>query len=64
MVRLLWTNLVRSPPTAEDASPYITMLDNGSITVGDLGVFAADLDLNADNINLVGLHQTGVEYIM
>ena len=40
------------------------MLDNGSITVGDLGVFAADLDLNADNINLVGLHQTGVEYIM
>ena len=40
------------------------MLDNnGEMTQGELTVFAADLDINLTNINLVGLMDTGLEYI-
>lgn len=62
VVSLLWSNLFDSPPTAEQAAPYVGMLAGGSVSVGALTVLAADLDLNADRINLVGLASTGLEY--
>jgi hypothetical protein len=40
------------------------MLDNGSMTSAEFGIAVADHDLNANNIDLVGLTQTGVEYIL
>jgi len=61
-VNLLWTNLFGSPPTAEQAGPYVALLDSGALSSGALGVIAADSDLNKVNINLVGLQQTGIEY--
>ena len=64
VVHLLWTNLFHSPPTTAEASPYIALLDEGAMSVGALGVVAADLALNATNIDLVGLQQTGIEYFM
>lgn len=63
IVRLLWTNVVGSAPTNEQAQPFVDMLNNGW-SVGQLGVLAADTDLNQGNINLIGLAQTGLEYIM
>ena len=43
-------------------APYIKMLSEGMRT-GDLVVLAADTSLNTTNINLVGLAQTGIEYL-
>ncbi len=62
IVALLWTNVVGSPPSAQQAQPFVDMLNNG-MTVGELGVLAADTDLNVANINLVGLADTGIAYI-
>ncbi|MCX7174424.1 MAG: Ig-like domain-containing protein [Proteobacteria bacterium] len=62
VVDLLWTNLVGSHPTAANAAPIVDLLKSGALTVGALGVMAADLDLNTTHINLVGLQQTGLEY--
>lgn len=62
VVNLLWKNVVGSAPTAEQAQPFIDML-NGGMTIGQLGVFAADTDLNIANINLIGLAQSGLEFI-
>ena len=61
VVALLWTNLVGSAPTAAEAAPYIAMLDGG-MTAGALAVLAANHPLNAANIDLAGLAQTGLEY--
>ncbi len=61
VVNLLWTNLVGSAPSPSQAAPIVALLDGG-MTVGALTVLAADLDLNTNNIGLVGLAQTGIEY--
>lgn len=63
VVTLLWSNLFGAAPTDAEAAPYVAMLDSGSYSAGALGVLAADTSLNATNINLVGLAQTGIEYI-
>jgi hypothetical protein len=62
-VNLLWTNLFGSAPSADQAAPYVALLDNGTYSAGSMGAAAADSDLNKTNINLVGLHQTGIEYL-
>ena len=62
VVNLLWTNVVGSAPSAEQAQPYVDML-RGSTTIAQLVQLAADTGLNAQNIGLVGLAQTGLEYI-
>ena len=43
-------------------SGHIKMLTDG-MRVGDLVVLAADTSFNTTNINLVGLAQTGIEYL-
>lgn len=63
VVSLLWTNLFGAPPTPEQAAPYVAMLAGGSVSVGALTVMAADLDINANRIDLVGLATTGLEYL-
>ena len=62
IVSLLWTNVIGSKPTAADKQPFIALLENG-MSSGALAHLAADTSLNATNINLVGLTQTGIEYI-
>ena len=61
VVDLLWTNLVGSHPSAAQAQPYVKMLNDG-MSVGELGVFAADLELNQNNIDLLGLIQAGIVF--
>lgn len=62
IVRTLWTNVVGSAPTADQEQPFISKLDSGEQSVGELVMFAADTSLNQENINLIGLTSSGIEY--
>jgi hypothetical protein len=62
IVRLLWTNVVGSPPTADQARPYVEMLAQGT-TVAQLTMLAATTSLNDANIDLAGLVTRGLEYL-
>jgi len=62
VVNLLWTNLFGSAPTNTQAQPFVDLLDHGDISVGALGILAADQQLNLTNVGLVGLQQTGIAY--
>jgi len=62
IVSLLWTNVMGTKPTEADKQPFITLLENG-MTAGALAHLAADTSFNSTNINLVGLAQSGIEYI-
>jgi len=63
VVDLLWGNLFGVLPTDNEAARYIALLDDGKHTPESLGVRAAELDLNTTNIDLVGLAQTGIEFV-
>ena len=63
VVDLLYTNVVGQAPDAATRKSFVDLLDNHTYTVASLGVLAADTDLNKANINLVGLAQTGLEYV-
>ncbi|MDR4518574.1 MAG: hypothetical protein MRK00_14485 [Nitrosomonas sp.] len=63
VVTQLWTNVIGSPPTTQQARPFVDLLNNNDVTTGELVVFAAETNLNATNINLVGLSNTGIEFI-
>ncbi len=58
---LLWSNLMESPPTAEQAQPYIDLLNSGT-SIGELGVLAAEHPLNQANIALGELKESGVVF--
>jgi hypothetical protein len=60
---LLWTNVIKTTPTAADIAPYKAMLDSGQMSIGALATLAADTSFNTTNIGLVGLSQTGIEYV-
>ena len=62
VVNVLWTNIVGSSPTAQQAQPFINLLNNG-LPTGEFVVLAAETNLNAANIDLVGLANTGIEFI-
>jgi len=63
VVNLLYTNVVGSAPGAADLAFYVDLLNNGTYTAASLGVLAADTALNTVNINLVGLANSGLEYL-
>ena len=64
VVDLIWTNII-GPPTPDDNLPqYSALIDNGTYTAVGLTVLAADHSLNATNIDLIGLSQTGLEYTL
>jgi hypothetical protein len=63
LVNLLYTNVVGQAPDATTQKAFVDLLDNRTFTAASLGVLAADTDINKANINLVGLAQTGLEYL-
>lgn len=63
VVDLLYTNVVGESPSAEVLASFVGQLDSGVYTVASLGMLAADTTLNADNINLVGISVTGLQFI-
>ena len=63
VVDLLYKNVVGISPSAAEAAYYVEMLNNGTHTLTSIGIMAAETSLNLENIDLVGLHQTGLEYL-
>ncbi len=62
IVSTLWKNVFGTTASISDKAPYVKLLDDG-MSPGTLAWLAADSDFNKVNINLVGLAQTGIEYI-
>jgi hypothetical protein len=56
------TNILGAPPTAAVASACLDFLNQG-VTQGQFLAAAAVLDPNQQHIGLVGLQQTGIEYV-
>lgn len=63
VVDLLYTNVVGIPPSESNQAYYVGLLDSGTYSVSGLGVLAADHNQNLNNIDLIGLQQTGIEFI-
>jgi serralysin len=62
-VNLLYENLVGVMPDTGTLNFWTGRLKNGEFTQNSLAVMAIELDLNASNIDLVGLSQTGIEFL-
>lgn len=63
VVNLLHTNVMGAAPTQAERDFYVGLLDSGVYNPMSLGVLAAETPLNATNIDLVGLSQTGLEFL-
>ncbi len=63
IVDLLYTNVIGSAPSNDEAAEFVGLLDSHAFTVAALGVHAADTNFNKLNVDLVGLAQTGLEYV-
>ena len=63
VVNLLYTNVVGNEPDAATLNYYKGLLDDSIFTQATLGVLAADTSVNAIKVNLVGLTQTGIQFI-
>lgn len=62
VVSLLWTNLFGRGPTGAELEPLVALLDGG-VGVGALVAAAANLSLNLEAIDFVGLAKNGLEYV-
>jgi len=62
-VKHVFTNVVGRQPLVQELSIYVNMLENGSATQTSLALMAANTDLNAARIDLVGLIQHGWEFV-
>jgi hypothetical protein len=63
-VNLVYQNVVGEPPSPAERDFYAGLLQGsgGTMIQAELLVLAANTSVNETNINLVGLHQSGVEY--
>lgn len=63
LVNLLYTNVIGNAPPPDALAHFTSLLDSGAFTPASLGVLAADTPQNAGNINLVGLHESGIAFV-
>ena len=63
VVNLLYSNLTGFLPSAADRAFYEGLISSGTYTQAGLGLLAADSELNAANIDLVGLTANGLPYV-
>jgi len=64
VVQLMYTNLVGQPADGPTLDFLVSLIDTThTFTKLGLALYAADLDLNADNIDLVGLTAHGLAYV-
>jgi hypothetical protein len=62
LVDLLYGNLAGTPPSAADRNIWLAALDGGVFTPLSLALAAVDLELNAQNIDLIGLADSGLTF--
>jgi hypothetical protein len=63
IVSMIWMNLIGSAIDDKNLADLIGLIDSKAITAAQLTTKAADLDLTAQIIDLVGLSKTGWEYV-
>ncbi len=63
VVELIFQNVVGTAPDGASLALYTGMLDRGELGIGQLGVLAANTDLNQQHIDIVGLAQSGLDYL-
>jgi Ca2+-binding RTX toxin-like protein len=62
-VRFVYENVVGVAAGPADLAYYVGLLDRGQFTQASLGMLAATVDVNAASVEIVGLAQTGLEYL-
>ena len=62
-IKLLYSNVFNLTPGVQTLSLFQGLVADGYISVAELAMVAAETSANQVNINLVGLSQSGVEYI-
>jgi Ca2+-binding RTX toxin-like protein len=62
-VRLLYRNIVGRLPSQAEFDYWTKATASGQYTRASLGIMAAELELNANNINLARLAKTGLSFI-
>lgn len=62
-VDTVYQNVVGTAPSVSDHDFYVGLLESGTNTQAQLLELAANADANAVNINLVGLQQSGVDFV-
>ena len=63
VVGLIYRNLAGSEAPESILSEYSAIIDSGDMTAVGLTLLAADHSINETNIDLVGLSQTGLDYL-
>ena len=63
VVTTLYSNLYGESPFDEQLQEYVELLDQGVFTKGSLAAAAAELTDDLGLIDLVGLTETGIEYV-
>ncbi|SEN41198.1 hypothetical protein [Nitrosomonas marina] len=63
VVHQLYQNVTGFAPSATEESYYVELLDTGEHTISSIGILAAETTLNQNNIDLVGLSLTGLEFL-
>jgi methionine-rich copper-binding protein CopC len=63
IVNLLWSNLFGSVPDTPTRLYYEGLITDGSFTAATLGQAAAETEWNLQNIDLVGLADSGISYL-
>jgi serralysin len=61
-VNFVYRNVIGTVPSSADLAFYTGLLDGG-MSQASLGILAAESPLNLRNIDLVGLQQSGLEYV-
>lgn len=62
-IQLLYQNLLETEPNQDEINYWTGLMNSGHFTQASLATMAANLDLNIQNINLIGLSQTGIEFL-
>ena len=62
-VAFVYANVVGSAPSAAELDSYTGLLDGGAYTQASLGWLAAQTALTAARIDLVGLQESGLDYV-
>lgn len=63
LVQTLYSNVVGAAPSGADIDALVALITDHTFTPVTLGIFAAEHALNVGHIDLVGLMQTGLEYL-
>lgn len=63
VVKLLWSNLTNTEIDSKSLADFTGLIDSKIMTAAQLVSFAADLEITANVIGLVGLSKVGLDYI-